>query len=269
MSEENDFTHLAWNLNAELWDEKMGTEGNDFFRVLQLPYILEYLKSYPVNVDAPIQILDIACGNGLLSRKLAELGYKVTAIDFSENLIERAKVYPNPSNLIQYQVIDVSDPSSLQLLDEAVYDHAICNMALFDIASIEPLFEFLRKKIKPAGTFIFSLLHPVFNNSSTIKSVEEIYENEGLKEVFSVKISKYLSIYAAKGIALSGQKHPQYYFNRPIEYYLNLGFQNGFVVDRFNETSFKDEETKNTLSWGSNFHEIPPVLLVRMKKMER
>jgi 2-polyprenyl-3-methyl-5-hydroxy-6-metoxy-1,4-benzoquinol methylase len=35
-------------------------------------------------------ILDIACGNGLTSRRLAALGAQVTAFDFSANLIDKA-----------------------------------------------------------------------------------------------------------------------------------------------------------------------------------
>lgn len=267
MEKVNEFTHQAWNQNADIWDEKMGSEGNDFFRVLQYPFILEYLRSLPCEKLTNIKILDIACGNGLLSRKLATLGYQVSAIDFSENLIERAKNYTNPGNLITYSVLDVTDPSGLNTIAPDSFDHAVCNMALFDIAEIEPLFRWLSSALKPGGAFIFSLLHPAFNNSSTIKLVEEFDDSGVIKQTFSVKISKYLSLFAAKGLALSNQKHPQYFFNRPLEYYFQLGFKNGFVLDGFNEPSFQEEETQNNLSWGGNFHEIPPVLLARMRKL--
>ena len=29
----NQFTHDAWESNAEVWDARMGDEGNDFFNV--------------------------------------------------------------------------------------------------------------------------------------------------------------------------------------------------------------------------------------------
>ncbi len=31
----NDETLSGWNENANLWNEKLGTDGNDFFRILQ------------------------------------------------------------------------------------------------------------------------------------------------------------------------------------------------------------------------------------------
>ena len=263
-SEQNRFAQKAWEANAALWDQKMGSSGNDFFRVLQFPTILRYLG---VEVGGSLQgstILDIACGNGILSRKLASLGAMVTAFDFSTALIDLARAYQNPEP-IDYRVLDATSAEDLAKLPIAAFDHAICNMALFDIADIEPLFGVLPRLLKPNGTFIFSLVHPAFNNSSTVKMMEETDIGGVLKTTSSVKISRYLSIYAEKGLALSEQKHAQYYFNRPIQYYLNLGFASGFVVEGFDETSFPEGDTQRTLSWGTNFAEIPPVLLVKMR----
>jgi hypothetical protein len=45
----------------------MGEEGNDFFNVLQWPVLTSFLDLQP---DSNIQ--DIACGNGLTSRRLPE-----------------------------------------------------------------------------------------------------------------------------------------------------------------------------------------------------
>ena len=43
----NDETRAAWNANTEIWDTKMGNEGNDFFRILQWPAITEFLNIEP------------------------------------------------------------------------------------------------------------------------------------------------------------------------------------------------------------------------------
>ena len=80
------FTHEAWEANAEIWDGRMGNEGNDFFNILCWPALASLLDVQPGQ-----HILDIACGNGLTSRHLAALGAHVTAFDFSGNLIEKAR----------------------------------------------------------------------------------------------------------------------------------------------------------------------------------
>ena len=47
---------------------------------------------------------------------------------------------------------------------------------------------------------------------------------------------------------------------------LDAGFANGFVVDALEERNFTaDDGGGNPLWWGGEFHEFPPVLIVRMR----
>jgi len=259
----NQFTHDAWDANAAAWDSRMGDEGNDFFNVLCWPALVALLAPQP-----GYRYLDIACGNGLTSRRLAALGAQVTAFDFSANLIEFARSRPNPEARIEYHVIDATDESALLALGEGQYEVALSNMALFDIAELEPLFHALPRLLKPNGTFVFSLMHPAFNNTSTVHVVEEVdYEGE-IKTAYSVKTSRYMTRFQAKGVALRNQPRPQMYFERPLQYYLNLGFQNGFVLDGFEERAFPpDHPQTSLLGWGGKFSEIPPALVVRFRKL--
>ncbi len=269
----NQFTRDVWGANAEVWDSRMGDEGNDFFNILCWPSIASLLDastSPPASLSAkPLagqHILDIACGNGLTSRRLARLGAQVSAFDFSANLIEKAKARENPNSLITYYLIDATSEEELLTLGEAIFDCALSNMALFDIADIETLFRTLPKLLKPNGAFVFSLMHPAFNNSSSVHVMEEFDDGE-IKTVYSVKISRYLTPYQAKGLALRNQPNPQMYFERPLQYYLNLGFQNGFVLDGFEERAFPPDHPQNSLlGWAGKFSEIPPALIARFRK---
>jgi ubiquinone/menaquinone biosynthesis C-methylase UbiE len=81
----NKQTQDAWNQNAEFWDERMG-EGNQFQRILIGPATERLLKLRPGEL-----VLEIACGNGVFARRLAQLGAQVMATDFSENLLEQAR----------------------------------------------------------------------------------------------------------------------------------------------------------------------------------
>lgn len=256
----NDETRTAWDANAAFWDEKMG-EGNDFFTVLQWPAILRLLDPQPGQC-----ILDIATGNGLTARRLAALGAQVIAFDFSSELIRLARERDESSIPIIYHVLDATDESALLALGIQTFDSALCNMALFDIADIEPLFNTLPKLLKPGGSFLFSICHPAFNNSSCMHVVEEM-DNEGkIQTVYSVKVSRYMNPYSAHGVAIRDQPRPQLYFERPLQTYFNLGFANGFVLDGFEECAFPPEvPQKSPLGWGGNFSEIPPVLVARLR----
>jgi 2-polyprenyl-3-methyl-5-hydroxy-6-metoxy-1,4-benzoquinol methylase len=261
-SDPNQFPREAWDANAEVWDARMGDEGNDFFNVLCWPVIASFLEA-----QSGQNILDIACGNGLTSRRLAALGANVTAFDFSSELIKLANARPNPNSRIAYHVIDATNESALLSLGEHAFDSALCNMALFDMADLEPLFHSLPKLIKPDGVFVFSLTHPAFNNASTVYVLEEIDEEGEIKTTYSVKTSRYMTPFHTKGLALRSQPKPQMYFERPLQYYLNLGFQNGFVLDAFAERAFPPEHPQDSpLGWGGKFSEIPPALVARLRR---
>lgn len=262
----NKKTKEAWDANAEVWDARMGDEGNDFVNLLQWPVIASFLNPGPAD-----RILDIACGNGIFSRRVAALGADVTAFDFSAELIARAKNYKTDADSqIRYLILDATDETDMlsNLSPCGPFDAALSNMALFDIADIQPIFRVLPKLLKPGGTFVFSLMHPAFNNPSSVHTAEEWDDGE-IETRYSVKVHRYMTPFHAEGIALRNQPKPQMYFHRPLEYYLKLGFQNGFVLDGFEERAFPPEHPQShPLSWGGRFSEIPPVVVMRMRLMQ-
>jgi len=252
-------TRRAWDANAAVWDARMGDEGNDFHRILTWPAVLRLLDPRPAQ-----RILDAACGNGLTSRMLADLGAQVTAFDFSADLIAMARGRGSPKP-IDYQVVDATDEAALLSLGEGVFDSALCNMALFDMAEIAPLFHVLPRLLKPGGIFVFSIIHPAFNNPSCVKLAEE-WDDAGIQTRYAVKVTRYMSDFGSRGVALRDQPEPQWYFHRPLQSYLKLGFENGFVLDGFEERAFPPEHAAgHPLSWGGQFSEFPPVLVARMR----
>ena len=197
---------------------------------------------------------------------MAELGAQVTAFDFSSNLIEKARIrLTNYQSQITFHVIDATNESQLLSLGEGKFDSALSNMALFDMADIQPLFSALPKLLKPNGIFVFSITHPAFNNASSIHVMEEMDDGE-IKTVYSIKVSRYMTPHHQRGLALRNQPKPQIYFERPLQYYLNMGFQNGFILDGFEERAFPPEIQQMTpLGWGGKFSELPAAIVARMR----
>src|SRR3712207_5574613 len=83
-------TQAIWERKAAYWDERMG-EGNAFTRVLVAPATERLLA-----LQAGETVLDVACGNGVISRRLAALGATVVATDFSGTFLERARARSTP-----------------------------------------------------------------------------------------------------------------------------------------------------------------------------
>ena len=250
----------AWNQNAEFWDEKMG-EGNQFQRILVAPTTERLLELQQGEL-----ILEIACGNGVFARRLAKLGAKIIATDFSENLLEQARKRTiEYENSIEYRFIDATNEEQLLALGERRFDAAICNMAIMDIATIEPMMSALSRLLKVDGRFIFSVMHPCFNNPKVKLGMEEEDRDGEIITEYFVKSTKYIDIPPQKGLAILGQPVPHYYFHRPLNELLNTCFQAGFVIDGLEEPTFGPEDAGARMFSWTNFKDIPPVLVVRMR----
>lgn len=261
---DNAEVQAAWNTNAEFWDARMA-EGNDFFHVLLWPAVEKLLRP-----EKGERLLDVACGNGITSRRLTQAGARVTAFDFSDAMIELAKKRGGPAE-IDYRRIDGTDNEALLALGARAFDGALCNMALMDMADIDPLMTALGSLLRPNGRFVFSVLHPCFNNPSTIQTGEMEDRAGSLVTTYSVKVSRYLTPYSQLGLAMHGQPVPHVYFHRPLSALLAPAFDAGLVLDAIEERAFPPEHLAGStpLSWNGHFSEIPAVLVARLRVESR
>ncbi|MDQ4045485.1 MAG: class I SAM-dependent methyltransferase [Chloroflexota bacterium] len=251
-----------WERNSAFWDDQMG-DGNEFHLELIRPAVEGLLAP-----RAGETVLDLACGNGLYARHLADQGCEVVACDFSASLIDRARdrepgvdrQYP-----IDYRVIDVADPSQLATLDRDRFDAIVCNMAIMDIVDINPLFEAVPRLLKPEGRFVFTTMHPCFNHVEAIKTAELDEQTDPPRARHGLHVTGYLAIPPRKGLGIVGQPELHYYFHRPLSEILNLAFDHGMVMDGIMEPAFPDRGgNDHRLSWA-NLPGIPPVLAARLR----
>lgn len=248
-----------WDETAEYWDDYMGEESNQFHRELIRPSTEKLLQ-----VAGNETILDIACGNGNFSRRLAELGAQVVAFDYSPKMIERAKLRSQELvNQIDYKVMDATDYDSLIKLGYAKFDTAVANMAFMDIADVTPLIKAVHELLKPNGAFVFSITHPCFQSPGTRKAHETEDIDGEIIHRNSIQISKYLTPEPYKAVGIKGQPVPHLMFHRPLSYYFHVFFQAGYVLDGMEEPSFNNEKENNTFDW----YEIPPVIVLRFRKI--
>jgi len=261
IEDENAQAKEAWDRNAAFWNERMG-EGNDFFNVLLWPAVERLLKPRPGEC-----LLDVACGNGLTSRRLATAKARVIAFDVSAAMVAIAAAHPDRLN-IDYRVVDATDREILLGLGTAVFDGALCNMALMDMAEIEPLMTALAVLLKPGGRFVFSALHPCFNNPATVQMGELEDRNGTIVTTYSVKIARYKTPFTRVGLAMQGQPVPHPYFHRPLSLLLAPALAAGLVLDGIEEQAFPPDNSGGTtpLSWNGRFSEIPAALIVRLRR---
>jgi ubiquinone/menaquinone biosynthesis C-methylase UbiE len=98
------------------------------------------------------QVLDIGCGNGIISRRLGEMGFNVLGVDVSEKAIATANSLNKSSN-VRFEV-----KSAEQLVaDGQKYEAIICSEVLEHLHQPENLLKVLRKILAERGVLIVTV----------------------------------------------------------------------------------------------------------------
>ena len=240
-------------------------DGNDFQRILIAPACERLLNLQPGET-----LLEIATGNGVFARHIAQLGVHVIATDFSEQLLERARSRNSEyTGRIEYHFLDATREDQIVTFGRQRFDAAVCNMAIMDMAEIDPLMRGIRQVVKPGGRFVFSLAHPCFNHTGVAHCAEEATVNGEVITTYSIKVTTYLHTGPQKGVAMLGQPVPQYYFDRPLHVLFNACFRAGLILDGLEEPAFNyphdgSKVGRMPISWVY-YNEIPPALVARVR----
>ena len=258
----NDEGRELWNQKAQFWDELQGDDGNAFHQILISPSVEGLL-----NLQAGERVLDIGCGNGTLARRLAQLGGKVVATDFSKEFIKLAKARGQTAGEpIQYVILDATDEDALVALGEGQFHAITCTMVLMDIPTIEPLFRAVKRLLMANGRFVFATMHPAFNSNNP-EFVHERGDKDGeLYDRYALKYSAYLDIPPVKGAGAPNEPNPHYYYHRPLHELLGVAFGAGLVLDGLEEPAFSpdDFDLSQRLTWYK-FSQFPPVMTGRFR----
>src|SRR5229473_6075392 len=105
---------------------------------------------------AGLAVADIGCGTGRHIFRMTAAGARVTAVDFSEAMLERARAKPG-AQAVTFIRHDLALPLPLP---SAAFDRILCCLVVEHIASLDSFFQELGRICKPAGFVIVSALHP-------------------------------------------------------------------------------------------------------------
>jgi len=113
-----------------------------------------------------LDVLDVACGHGRITRELARRGANVVGVDISGNLIKKAQeIEQNEPLGVRYIHADVT---ARGVLGSAMFDAAACSFGLSDIDDLDRAIAGISNKLRPGGRFVFSVLHPCFAGGKDI-----------------------------------------------------------------------------------------------------
>jgi 2-polyprenyl-3-methyl-5-hydroxy-6-metoxy-1,4-benzoquinol methylase len=246
-----DDVRADWDALAAFWDARMEA-GATWQRVLIAPPVERLLA-----LRSGERVLEFACGNGEFARRMAELGARVVATDFSEAMLERARARGGE---IDYRSVDATDAAQLAALSASgPFDAVVSNMAIMDMTDIEPMVAALGDLVRPGGRVVVSTLHPAFNSGAVVRVTEEIDDERGVVRTHSIKRSTYIHPSVGQGVAIEDQPVAQWYFHRSLQDLLRPFFEHGWVVDGLEEPVLPDGE-------GSPFDQIPGIVVMRFSQ---
>lgn len=132
------------------------------------------IRSIPFESSKPIEVLDIGCGTGNITRKVKKRypNAQVTCIDIAENMIDIAQYKMSEFKDIKYQVVDLRDFQ----FGEDSYDLVISSLVLHHLQADEDKIGIYQK--------IYDSLHEggVFLNADHVLASSEYREQVNLDE---------------------------------------------------------------------------------------
>jgi SAM-dependent methyltransferase len=92
--------------------------------------LIEPVTERLLDVVAGDTILDAACGAGRFTRRMAELGTRVVAFDYTEEFIARARERTSRNAAVEYRVVDAASAEALLSVGSNRLNKAVCTMAI-------------------------------------------------------------------------------------------------------------------------------------------
>jgi ubiquinone/menaquinone biosynthesis C-methylase UbiE len=180
--------YAAW---AETYDEM----DNALLDVEQ-PVLHDILEGFE-----PGDAADIACGTGRVTAILSELGHRVTAVDPSEQMLERARA----KDLGATFVTGSFDP--IPLADDSV-DLVTCALALAHVTELATPMREIARILRPGGAAVLSDIHPIAVATGAQAFFRTADDGRAVTVNFVHQVSHYVAAFRAAGFSVQRCEEP-------------------------------------------------------------
>lgn len=102
-------------------------------------------------------IIEIGCGTGKNTVLLSEVAVQVLAIDFSEGMIEKARIKMRDKKNVKFKFADITEKWPCE---ENHYDVVMCSLVLEHIENLVFIFSEANRVLIESGEFFINEFHP-------------------------------------------------------------------------------------------------------------
>lgn len=185
------------------------------------------------------KILDIGCGTGLLSAKLAKQGGDVTAVDLSADMLEVAKARATALNLsIDFIEKPMQALTGLQGYDVAIIPIDSLNYVT-ETAEVEETFRHIYESLRPGGLLLFDV-HSTFKTDVIFMESPFVFDDGRIAYIWQTEPGDARhSVYSELAFFVKAENgtydrfdevHVQRTF--PIQEYVGMLMAAGFQIER-------------------------------------
>lgn len=228
----------SYNANADFWTQIIREQHDKFRTELTNDAVLQAIGDV-----TGLTALDAGCGEGYMSRTLAEGGAKVTGIDFSDELIRAAREHSLTPELPV--TFDVGDVSSLPY-DPGTFDLVLCNHLLNDLEHPSQAIKEFSRVLSPQGRIVIMMLHPCFYNKHSER--EELDNNTIASTYFETRSAT--QHFVVNGIT---SPSPNTAWIRPLEFYTQTLQDSGLAIRSLSEPHPSKQQLQNDRWWSTSF----------------
>ena len=246
----------SWNNVSKWYSNKLGKGESYFHTNIVIPKTLKLLDLKPDSI-----LLDLACGEGILSRSIPKTSSYV-GFDISSGLIESAK-NRNTNKNIRFSVSDVSEDLKLK---KNFFTHGTIILAIQNIENVEGVIRNFSSYLTRNAKLLIVMNHPAFRIPR--QSGWEIDQDSKTQYRW---LNRYYSEFNIPIDMTPGSKENKkitWSFHRPIEYYSKILFKGGFVIEFIEEwLSEKTSVGKAAKMENTARNEFPMFMCIVAKKI--
>ena len=207
-------------------------EFSRYADIKRLHFILDAIRK---NIGDNGTVLDVGCGNGVISRFIGSHGYNVLGVDVSDKTIAKASALNKLSN-VQFMV-----KSAEALTAEGkTYDVVICSEVLEHLSEPTKLLTVLHEAIKDNGILVVTVPNGMGPREVLVtKPVINMQKKQNATWRFTNRVKKLLG-YSGTTTQSSADNldHIQFFTQKDLE---KMAAETGFAITAFGNSNFIDD----------------------------